>query len=407
MRKERVQCPTTAVMPDRGRSTSLDETVRSHLETSVDHSLVPLDTDTPFQGRVHAGFHDQRRQLVGALLSAATHDDTPRELDFVDPRTKLAAKLEACCRDPVLLQESATGRLVLHQARCKSRVCPRCAEHRVHALRSKLMESMKLLDDPRLMTFTLRSSEDDLTNQIDHLVQSFRRLRQTFAWKARCKYGWYFIEITYNSRNDTWHPHLHVVADGIYFPQKTLSLTWEKCSVGSPICDIRRIPSRQILLRYVTKYVTKSQALNHAPRSRLIEWAMALRGLRMVQPFGKRPIKPIDHDESQKTKGFERITYVATLQQFAKYGCGRSRRLLKILPTLLKQNFDHPNTEYVKWLSKIHRQITARITRCVHAERIYDGKTKTIRIIKPWKQRTKPPTIRQLRLWADGKADAP
>ena len=40
------------------------------------------------------------------------------------------------------------------------------------------------------------------------------------------------LEVTYNKRNRTWHPHLKVLIEGEYFPFAELNLAWKNATEG-------------------------------------------------------------------------------------------------------------------------------------------------------------------------------
>ena len=308
---------------------SLDASVLTHLELSVDPTDVPLQSDNSYQVGVHHGCHASRRTIVQALSGDLYRDPPTGPLDVTDPRTRLLNKIADCCRSPILFASADATNLFVHQSRCKSRVCPRCGRIRIVQLRDRLLEDVKLLDDPRFLTLTLVASDDPLQAQVDHLIASFRRLRQQRRWKIKSDRGWYFVEITYNRRTDRWHPHLHVVVDGKYYRQDMLSRDWEIASRGSTIVDIRRISKRSSIAHYVTDYVTKSQSPANVPGHKLVEWSMTIRGLRMVQPFGRRIDRPLDHDTSEDVGPAQQIVPMMTLVHHRNLGDDRARRLVR------------------------------------------------------------------------------
>lgn len=77
-----------------------------------------------------------------------------------------------------------------------------------------------------------------------------------------------------------WHAHLHVLLEAKYVPWERLRTHWEAVSGGSGV-HIKRIPPSAII-RYVTKYVTKSDM----PPGDQLAASAALKGVRLFQPFG-------------------------------------------------------------------------------------------------------------------------
>lgn len=335
---------TTVTVHGDGRfiSTSLEAPHRVPQAITVDLSNYPLDDDTPYQARIHHGDHTARRAVIHALRDAI--DAYPHPIDSVDrdQRPRLIAKIADCCKYPSLFQRP-DGSLVLHQSRCKSRVCPRCGRLRILELRSKLLDRIQTYDDPRFVTLTISPGNQPLRAQIKHLAASFRRLRQTKRWQRKSRRGIYIVEITYNAAKQLWHPHLHVVVDGDYYDQAQLSDDWSRASGGSPIVDIRRISKRSDIAQYLTQYLAKSQAPANLKRPQLAEWAMSLKGLRMVQPFGAHDrADPIDHDSTDSPGPAKRIGSIIALMIARDAGDLRAARLLHTIHLIMDVSDDDP-----------------------------------------------------------------
>lgn len=166
--------------------------------------------------------------------------------------------------------------------RCRSRSCPCCSIARSLRVRHRmrfLIQNIELHNDVtwKHWTLTLRT-ENDLKTMIDHLVTSFRRLRQCPLWRHNVTAGFYVIEIT--RTHDGWHAHLHVVCTARYIPHKAMVHEWTRVS-GSSVVWVTR-PPRKKLLSYVTKYVTQPMT---APGHQ-IELDQAMHARRLWSPFG-------------------------------------------------------------------------------------------------------------------------
>lgn len=261
---------------------SLDAAARPHSETTVHRSDRPLWSDTGYQARVHKGHHDARRRILTAVEAEAVRE--ARGDAETGPWSKLAKRLRGCCGSPSLWQRGG-GRMMLCEARCRSRVCPRCSVMRSKECEARVRELLRWTDDVRLITLTVRSTDETLRVQIERLKASWAKLRRHQLWRSRTTGGVAVMEVTWNQKRGQWHPHLHVIADGRYIRQADLSSAWEAAS-GSPVVDIRRVPSREALVKYVAKYVTKSQDPSALPPDCIAEWAASVHGMRMLQSFG-------------------------------------------------------------------------------------------------------------------------
>ncbi len=186
-----------------------------------------------------------------------------------------------------ILQDNASPhdiKVVPH--RCHDRFCIPCGNERVEDVRKNLSE--RLTDQPhRFVTLTIKSADEPLTDLLDHLLASFRRLRQAKWWRERVDGGCAFIEVTHNPGRDSWHPHLHIICTGKFLPKRELSKAWHVATVDSCIVKIKLIEDRHHVLNYVTKYVTKPlpKSVRYQP-ARLAECVTALKGRRLIITFG-------------------------------------------------------------------------------------------------------------------------
>jgi len=174
------------------------------------------------------------------------------------------------------------GHLLKVPVYCKNRFCPVCAAPRSRRLRKKLqwyVSNVKLRPGERFkhLVLTVRNS-GDLAAAIDHLVQSFRRLRQRAWWKSHVSGGAYVIEITGQAGN--YHPHIHCLLTSYFAPFRVLKAHWEECS-GSWGVHISEKPAHSVA-NYLTDYITKLPAdvVDSVPMNE------ALRRRRLYSVFG-------------------------------------------------------------------------------------------------------------------------
>jgi len=166
---------------------------------------------------------------------------------------------------------------------CGNRFCPECGKHRNKKIRYKLQTFLKTRhlrssDSFKMLTLSVISASD-LSAQFDHLIKSFRRLRQRAFWKKHVRGGCSICEVTYSDKG--WHAHLHIIIESAYIPHAKLLDHWRQCSGGTG-CHIKRIPVNAIV-SYVTKYVTKTTL----PEDLQDSASTALKSKRMFQPFGE------------------------------------------------------------------------------------------------------------------------
>lgn len=224
---------------------------------------------------------------------------------------------------------------------CDSRLCPTCMNRAMGRNIEKYVGQIEAMDHPTLLTLTIENVGDPETGKegvqgafgrlrqrtfptegkqgekryvwatgddggepADHYWKSAlcgagafdlaRRLQKHYVeqdrqipWKELVDGGVYGIDIKQQD-DGTYNVHLHAICDMPYIPQAALSSVWEDLT-GAPVVDVRRIDSRGDLdaesaLAEVIGYVTKPPEFESVEDE--VEYLTALKGARLVQPFG-------------------------------------------------------------------------------------------------------------------------
>lgn len=221
----------------------------------------------------HGGWAPRRAKIWAALLRCRVSDT----------RLDRFSNCGACLW---LQTEKGSGELHLTANTCKDRWCQPCQAVRASQMAEAL--EITIADRPtRFVTLTLRASPTPLVDQLNRLFHSFSVLIRRAFWKAHVVGGAAFVEVKVGERSGLWHPHLHLLVEGSYIPQRELSQEWLAVTGDSSIVDVRKVDSYADRARYVTKYVTKpacTEVLNDPDR--LDEMMIALRGRRLCTTFG-------------------------------------------------------------------------------------------------------------------------
>lgn len=287
--------------------------------------------DTALQTQMHRPFAKTRDRTIAALLQATEGEESPGwDIEQVHA-DKVAKKLCECGRYAAMYQDPTDGELIQSQARCKSRLCPRCNAMRSAQLQGNIEEHLEKLNSPRMLTLTLKHSRDPLKDQLKHLYESYRRLRRSKQYKAKIKGGVAVCEVTYNPADEQWHPHLHVLVDGEFWRQADISQAWEKASNGSKIVDIRMIHDRSKAGRYVAKYVAKIGDVDGIPTEKIPELALALHGLRMVQTSGSLYGSTHNKKPEARDEPLEYVAHLGPLADAAADGDDEAKRVVETL----------------------------------------------------------------------------
>lgn len=169
---------------------------------------------------------------------------------------------------------------------CSSKSCEFCTTRRRYRIRERIWYALQGLPPNstlrwRHIVLTVKNGHD-LQERLDHLIKSFRKLRQRKLWKSTQHGGFYVIEITEGVTG--WHPHLHVVSFGYYIPWRKLSSAWLQISKDSFHVAVRTIKEAENIAYYVSKYVTKVQTL---ASNSIATVDSVCRNRRLFGPFGK------------------------------------------------------------------------------------------------------------------------
>ena len=272
----------------------------------------------------HSGWADQRARMLDALMDAGY--DCSRLYRFTH------------CGDDafVIRARDNPDNIRVAGSACHDRWCLPCARDRSRTIAANLL-SLTNGKKLRLLTLTLHHNPVPLWQELDRLQACFTQLRRSKFWKACVQGGVALIEVARGVTRSDWHPHLHVIFEGVYMPQKVLSNIWRAITGDSYIVDIRAIESEAMLINYVTKYVSKpwTGAVERSPVL-MLEVVRAMEGRRLCTTFGSwrgmpLTVKPISDE-------WEVLGSLSDYLYRAKAGDSEARATLSRLdPTVIEQ----------------------------------------------------------------------
>ena len=257
---------------------------------------------------------------------------------------------------------------------CKQRCCPTCSAHHGRTVAEKVSNTIRDIDVIRFLTLTIQSSELPLADQITHLWDSYRRLRQSKMWKQTQDGAIAVMEVTLNLKTWDWHPHLHVVLDGSYVHQTKWSEHWERASGGSKIVDIRMIPSRECAAKYLGKYLGKQAHITKWRSDKLVEFINAMHGRRLLNTCGTlRKLQPVALPEDDAKPTPTSLAQRGVVMRLYDIGSPTAAKVVEILRDLggvyslayelrpsEEDQITHPNTNRTKIL------LCTLLRKCVH-----------------------------------------
>lgn len=233
----------------------------------------------------------------------------------VEGRVKLVKKSQRvrfCSHELKFLREidvetGELGEIHLQEAHfCRERLCPQCQKR----VSMKTFTQVSQVADevqrrypelvPIFLTLTLRNcSESELYNFVGEILSKgwFRLTHHTKI--IRVVSGWFrALELTYNHKDKTFHPHLHAIllVDKQYFKGADYMTTWEWVRLWraamrldyDPVCDIRKLRnSKHKQIAEVAKYTLRDvdflgKGISNKNRDRLVDvLSKALKGRRL------------------------------------------------------------------------------------------------------------------------------
>jgi hypothetical protein len=200
-----------------------------------------------------------------------------------------SAKLDAFCNcgSAAWVQHSRKAdRFRIAANFCHHRLCDPCARARANNIARNVAAHIGQ-KKVRFITLTIRHNRNPLRDQIDRLYKCFAQLRRRNAWLAHVEGGAAFLEVKWKPESKQWHPHLHCIVEGAYFPQRDLARDWYAVTGDSFIVDVRDIHEPKEAAAYCAKYATKgvdNAVFEHADA--LDEYGLAIRGRRLCATFG-------------------------------------------------------------------------------------------------------------------------
>lgn len=224
---------------------------------------------------------------------------------------------EFCRKVAWFVRHEETGKIRVASKQCHLRWCPMCAQVRSNFISRQVQEWIAGTSYSKFVTLTVKSTDDPIADQINHLYDSFKRLRKKKDWKSKINAGVWFFQITQSAKTGLWHPHLHIIAAGKYFSKRQLSRVWLTCTGDSPIVDIKAVKDKKQAAQYAARYAAKPAALDSMPTSESAALIMALHGRRICGCWGKnckisfRPKKP---DDAESWKNIGDFFYVSNLR---------------------------------------------------------------------------------------------
>lgn len=166
--------------------------------------------------------------------------------------TKRTQALQTCKTNAWFVRHRETHEVRVASQSCRVRWCPLCERAAKLTVTAQIAGRIKAMKRLRFLTLTLKHTSAPLADQLDYLMQSFRKLRQSKYFKARTHGGIWFLQLTHPDSG--WHPHIHCLLDGNYLEHPVIKRLWARITKGSTIVDIRAVREPEAAAEYVARY---------------------------------------------------------------------------------------------------------------------------------------------------------
>jgi len=236
------------------------------------------------------------RPRMAAYVRAA---DMYAEIDgsFVG---KLSSRLQACRKHAWFMQNKVTKKIRVMSSRCKLRWCPICRDVSRMIVTTATDKWLKLQKYPKMITLTLKHSDDPLPLQISRIYDCFRKLRRRAYFQRLITGGIWFFQVKFNPSTEQWHPHIHCLVAGKYLPHARLKSLWHKITADSNIVDIRPVKDLEAASTEVARYATSPADITAVDFERSMEIYNATKHRRICGSWGtarKVTLKPEPVDD--------------------------------------------------------------------------------------------------------------
>lgn len=246
--------------------------------TEVKNQAIYIDQDIPtgeaLDDRSASGRKRpwRERKMENKFLSAAYEEINAHKAE----RLRLCAKFLHFIRNPETGKQNLEGAIF-----CHLRLCPICSWRRSLKARMQMMQVVQYLEQQGkkyrwiMLTLTTKNiSGEELSNQIDQLMNAWKRLTQRKEVRSAMKGYYRALEVTHNVNPlspsyDTYHPHFHVLiavnpsyfTDRTYLNYERWRQLWREAARldYDPQVDVRRMKGLSPKdLAELAKYTAKS-----------------------------------------------------------------------------------------------------------------------------------------------------
>jgi hypothetical protein len=189
------------------------------------------------------------------------------------------------CSDIVTVEgESAKAKF------CRKRWCVICNRIRTAQLMQTYYPTLKTWEDKQFVTLTVPNPKlAELKPTLNRMYKAFTEIKDSERKAERKLVGLRKLEVTYNRKEDTYHPHFHLVTETARSCDQIIEKWLKKFPAAREAAqDSRSADDHSCfeLFKYFTKLTSNSSKDKYVSAPALDNIFRALDGVRVFQPFG-------------------------------------------------------------------------------------------------------------------------
>jgi hypothetical protein len=226
---------------------------------------------------------------------------------------KYTTRLKTCRKYAFFFRNNETGHLRIQSSRCKLRWCPICRDVSRQIVTTAVDGWLCRQKYPKMLTFTLKHSDDELFMQVQHLYDCFRKIRQRAYFKQNINGGVWFFQLKLNLQTNQWHPHIHCLVNGNFLKHSRLSELWHKITGDSFVIDVRPVRDLENASTEVARYATSPADITRMTLQQAIDVYDATQGRRICGTWGDAKgmiLKPTPQEDTEEWSKVAEFTFI-------------------------------------------------------------------------------------------------
>lgn len=273
---------------------------RKYLNQSFILTLINVTNDEKMKKRYWNTFH------CGSLIDVV-ESNAIKITDFENGQYENAIKIKKIKHSKHTISKDGEVREIRNY--CNNRFCLVCSGIKSSVLFSKYGKIIESWENKHFLTLTVPNCiESDLENTINKMLKAIRKINDKYRKQAK-KYNLEKLksirklEITYNERLNSYHPHLHFIfynKDQAEYILKNWLIIFNEANEKAQ--DLRKADEKSVfeLFKYITKLITKqSNKYGHIPARNLDVIFRVMHNRRSIQIQGFKALK-IDLEKGEE-----------------------------------------------------------------------------------------------------------